>query len=275
MKKIFILLFLSFLPLEALYFGNPANPSFYNQGIFRTWDENFYSFRFGYYGDFVFDRYLENHLGDIEKTRLMTNAAYFVFGMKIAEVYATFGESKLTMFSPANSFVLEGPLDTNPKVDLFFRENFSWSIGARAELFQYRWLTVGVAGQYFLLSPELDCINVFQHFENIHSRNLSWHEWQIGLGCSLDFATTLPCFTWSLYSAVTYSRCYFTTNNVLLITSETTLLGQDLFLQNCCARKNVGLAIGATVAIHTKAGITVEASFFDAKAVSAVLEINY
>lgn len=239
--------------------------------------EIIFSFRFGYYGDFVFDRYLENNLKiKTDRTRMITNAGYLVFGMKGAEIFATIGESRLSIFSPAISFSQGQSFpEDSAIVDIAFHDNLSWSVGGRYQFFHYRCLGLGVAGQYFQTKPHLDYFNVLDNFQITNNICTNWKEWQVGLGCSLDFASPFPVFAWSLYSAVKYSHCAVRGNMPLMLASSISLLDADLFLPNFHSRKNIGLAIGATAVMNTKVGVTVEASFFDTSAVTAVLEINF
>ncbi len=145
MKKLFatVLTILSCAAAYALPLGNPSEASLLCDGLFIegpcydfcqpgvSWFDAF-SVRFGYYGDFVFNRHLEvddHDIGDdIEETEIFTNAGYIAFNFfDTADIFVTFGGTNF--FIHANAANFGGP--NGNRFVLEPETEFPWSFGGR------------------------------------------------------------------------------------------------------------------------------------------------
>ncbi|MCH9627186.1 MAG: Major outer membrane porin [Chlamydiales bacterium] len=183
----------------ALPLGNPSEASLLCDGLFiegpyydtcqeaTSWCDAF-SIRLGYYGDFVFNRHLEvdssRNGDDIEDTEIFTNAAYVAFNWADrVDVFATFGATNLCLSSNTETFI-SGPI--NGRFKLETETDFSWSIGARATLFQCGCTSFGIEGQYFYTKPDVKSLVVIDQISGYPSHTLKakYQEWQVGAGVS-------------------------------------------------------------------------------------------
>jgi major outer membrane protein len=169
--------------IYALPVGNPADARLLTTGIFCegscqecdlcdpcfSWCDAF-SFRFGFYGDYVFNRHLcisnsdfdDDNDRDIEHTEIFTNAGYLALNFcNRFDLFATLGQTNLFLETSARDFVLHGlmhgivvitamPHDVRTPLDLassrFFLETsdrFSWSVGANGILWECGCWTLG------------------------------------------------------------------------------------------------------------------------------------
>lgn len=282
MKK-FVTACLSLLTCHTLYslpIGNPIEPGLFPQGIWLdrpccNLDNrclnfiNNWSVRIGYYGDFVFNRNLQIHgnglgQGDvIDETRLNTNAAYIALNFcDLVDIFTTLGASDLRIHTPEASWSLvsahEGTLLTNTP--------FSWSIGARAILFDWRCFSVGIEGQYFRMQPLLTTYisDGFQgRFTYFNGNNrTTYSEWQFGGGLSYTIRTECPDLSIVPYVGVKWSQLHFDTNRFTFVDG----FANTLTIFDLSAHKHCGFAVGATFTFCDRIGVTVEGRFADERA---------
>lgn len=281
MKK-FILLFLSLLHLnflQALPVGNPSDVALYPLGLWVK-DQccllNDYlgypniSFRFGYYGDFVFNRNLIiqgrglNQGRVIRETIINTNAGYLAFNFcEKIDVFGTLGASHLKFRTSEDAWDPRGGSDGT----LYSDTNFSWSIGARGCIFHWCRFDFGVEGQYFQANPRFSqYISGFVgDYVSFNSDNdFTFREWQAGGVLSYNFATSCPDFAIVPYIAGKWAYAQVRTHNFQFIAQPS----GDLFtIFNLESHKHWGFAFGATFALYGNAGITVEGRIGDEKAI--------
>lgn len=251
---------------QALPFGNPSEPSLFCQDLFfclfkcedpcdSCW-LNAVSLRGGFYGDYVFNRHLrvkgETQIlqSAINTSKLTTNAGYLALNaFNRFDVFSTIGASQLF-------------LRTQGADEIWFETNFSWSIGARAILCEWRCFTLGVEGQYFHTNPRpfLELNNSNGAFDNLDGiNNLHYHEWQAGIGVSYRIATTCPSVALIPYVGGKWSYAKLNFQQTVL-----PLLG---FIDDIRSNKKWGYAIGVTFTLCDVAGVTVEGRWVDEKAV--------
>jgi hypothetical protein len=270
--------------------GNPAEASLYLQGawwascnpcnpcdpFFCWWDA--WNIRFGYVGDFVFERNLEEKIRGradhrIDHTSLFTNAGYFVLNFcDRIDFFATAGASKIHIKTNARTWGFGGP--GSLESELFFSTEFSWSLGGRATLWQCDCFAVGIEGQYFQTRPHIDKFleyraGTFTSFDN--NNGVMYSDWQVGLGLCYRFATRCPSFAFVPYSSVTWSGAKLDFHDFRFVENFGgigTFPAATLILPRLQNGKIWGYAIGMTFTLRDSAGVTVEGRFAAEKAVS-------
>jgi major outer membrane protein len=274
MKKL-VLATLSILTCGAAYalpVGNPAEASLLSDGLFwegycgdpcdpcSSWCDA-WSIRVGFYGDYVFNRHIEvddSDGADVDHAEIYTNAGYLAFNLwDRLDIFATLGATNaFTETNLLGAFRLEIETETH----------FSWSIGARATIWECGCTAIGIEGQYFRFNPDIRRITVGSlvsvypdDFLNIH-----YHEWQIGLGISHRINMFVP------YAAVKYSRFKIDTDNVTIIVGEV-----PVFLSDFENKKHWGYAIGVSLIDCEKALVTVEGRWADEKALYVNGQIRF
>lgn len=287
MKKILIALLSLFTTctLHGLPIGNPCEPAYLNKGIWfsgRECDSFLTSLSggIGYYGDFVFNRNLQIRSGAgldqgrvINDTRLTTNAAYLFLNLcGRLEAFGTLGKSRLQIHTRESSWFLAGVHDGT----LFTSSYFSWSIGGRALLLNWRCFSLGIEGQYFSTNPDLSkylsegFVRLFTYFTNAHTH---YSEWQVGGALSYTIKTKWPDTAVIPYIGFKGSRLHFTTNNFTF--NDATAFGDTLTIFDLSAHKNYGYAVGTTLIFGSQIGITVEGRFADERAVHVKSQICF
>ncbi len=253
----------------ALPLGNPSEASLLCDGLFIegpyydccqqdiNWCDAF-SIRLGYYGDFVFNRHLEvdssNNGDDIEETEIFTNAAYVAlnFGDRY-DLFATFGGTNLSLSTNAQTFIgtaVNGPFEIETETD------FSWSIGARATLFQCGCTSFGLEGQYFYTKPDVKRITLGDtlSFYPNHTIKAKYQEWQVGVGVSHRIWNFVP------YLGAKLSGASLELGKAVLNIQD---FSQLFDLEN---RFNGGFVLGVSFVDCERMALTAEFRFPDEKA---------
>lgn len=282
MKKIvlFATALLGFSQLQALPVGNPSEPScFYNKDCERQWycDAcgqylvfDFFNFRLGYYGDFVFNRHLETVAGrQIDYSRISTNAAYLAVNfLETFEVFSSLGASKLsfnTSFGPFNA------TNPGPKFDFETSTSFSWSVGARGTIWEWGCLSWGFEGQYFACNPPVKRMFLRTNVDEYpgESSRRKYSEWQVGSGFSYRYNDYfIP------YIAAKYSSAFWAFHNQFF---NLTNSASSAIIPNCRSSNHWGYAVGVTFApFHcNNIAVTAEGRFGDETAFYINAQMQY
>lgn len=255
----------------ALPLGNPTEASLYLNGV--CWDRgccdpcdpcfswcDAWSLRIGFYGDYVWNRHLEissggdNH-ADIKDTRIFTNAGLITLNIcNRLDVFATLGVTNLDIRTPGRTF---GLID-NRMIELVYHDEFSWSVGARATIWECSCFGIGLEGQYFQTRPDISYLLDYGSGQVIEfnetSRKHRYHEWQVGLGASYRFATSCPTIALVPYTGVLWSWSRLDSN------ADTITIGtaELVTLHDLKAKKLWAWALGVSFTLCDMVGITVE-----------------
>lgn len=271
MKKI-LTLFIVLTGLQnavALPIGNPSEVTLFRCALpFKERCLCFldqFRFSVGYYGDFVFNRHLETVTErQIDYSTLTTNAAYLALNFRnLFEIFSTLGATKIkfnTSFSPFNA---EGD-NPRPRFDFESTTAFSWSLGGRGTLYEYRHFALGIEGQYFSTETQGKVLFLRTNVNDYPSESSTrrYSEWQVGTGISWRYN---PYFV--PYAAIKYSRAFWDFDNQLF-----SITGTQAVIPSIRSAKNWGYAVGLTFApfnCHDLA-LTVEGRFAD----EAALYVN-
>jgi major outer membrane protein len=279
MKRVWIsiLTFMTSSGLHALPVGNPWEASLQSVGVFwagscqetgaTTSLSDAWSFRLGFYGDFVFDRHMQVDNKDsnahLHKTTIATQAAYWAFNMwNRFDLFGTLGTTHIRLESPHSTFSNGTIPNTYALLDT--DTSFSWSMGARGTLWECGCLGVGGAIQYLSARPPIN----FAHNAGLTSLvyqpshvMVKYREWQVGLGASYriniicDYTALLP------YFAVRYARATMNMDR-LMITDG----GGTMTFFNLESDDFWGYAVGATLLGCNKISVTAEVRLISEKA---------
>ncbi len=289
MKKLFVTL-LAVLTCGAAYtlpVGNPSEASLLCDGLFwegsccmdpcdpcATWCDAV-SFRFGYYGDFVFNRYFKNRSGTgsgrtIEHTELFTNAGYLALNIwDRVDIFSSLGATKLRLDTNAVSFNLDGDV-AGERFDLETKSRFSWSVGARGTVWECGCTSIGVEGQYFQTRPSLSRITVGGD-ESIYFNNnskLKYQEWQVGFGISHRINMLVP------YVAAKWSRARMSFKGVSAIAGFPGDVDTTVF-PSLRSKNGWGGVVGVSLVDCEKMAVTVEGRWGDERALYVNGQIRF
>src|ERR1700722_6433594 len=158
MKKLCIAIGLLFISTAyALPVGNPSEASLFHREEIccdPTSPCDFFSFGVGFYGDYVFNRHMKTDQNkDIDTTKLFTNAGYLVINFyDRVDLFSSLGASRLSLNTSLGPF---NSIDPHPLFEIESGTAFSYSLGCRATLFQYKCFSLGAMGQYFATRPDI------------------------------------------------------------------------------------------------------------------------
>lgn len=270
-----ILLVLGMHIAYALPVGNPSEPNLFCNGssLLTCWED--FNFRVGYYGDFDWNRHtrirggtlrfppgagLSNNGRTIRQTKIDTNAAYLVLNYcNFIDAFATLGQTKISIASSVISFdngIIQSHETANVYID--YDDHFSWSVGLRAALIQWRNTYLGVEGQYFQSRPHIVSIKQDLSERNPNGVTTKYWELQFGAGIAQKIGCLIP------YAGVKWSRARFTSGQPLILNiGQVSDTIQIFDYEN---DKSWGYAIGATLLVCNRAAITIEGRFVDEKA---------
>lgn len=269
-----ILTFLSCGTAYALPVGNPSDAGLLRNGLVceghyadpydpcLTWLD-VYSFRFGFYGDYVFNRHMEieqdHNDDDIEKTEIFTNAGFIALNFwDRVDLFTTLGMSNIFIDTNNKAFGLGG----SGRVELETDTHFSWSVGIRGVIWRCGCTEIGGEAQYFYTKPRVTRVTV-NDTSSVYPNDVSalYHEWQIGVGITHRFPLFIP------YLAVKWSRSQYKLDEAKisgLTIGESTLTATLYDLEG---KKDWGYAAGVSFIVCDKASLTLEGRFTDEKAV--------
>ena len=286
MKKLFLtaLTILTSGAAFALPVGNPADASLLCDGICweghcgdmcdpcLTWCDAF-SVRFGFYGDYVFNRNLEldgHGDRDVQKTSLTTNAAYFAGNFyDRLDVFVTLGTTSLSLEGNTAIWATQGTAVANNQVapDVFNIDTesaFSWSAGLRGTLWECGCTTVGAEFQYMQTNPNLNSGWTAIQYDNPNDISARYKEWQFGLGISYRINFLVP------YAAVKVAGAKYDLGNVanpfVSLNSAGTANATNTVLFDLKSGNTWGYAFGVTLIDCEKMSLTGEARFGDERA---------
>lgn len=260
--------------LWALPVGNCLTPAIYSNGL---WDqrEPYFSWgacthlRFGYYGDFVFERKMEQMISgnpgsDIAHFGLATNAGTLTLDIcDYLDGYLLCGATSIS-YQAENEFQEYCSFD--------FSTSTCWSIGGALDLWQYRSFGVGIEGQYFETRPLFNRYTNYATGEILYfnDRNqMKWREWQGGLTATFRM-TDQPNFVFAPYMGVKAASGKLRQHGFEIDDGG---LIQNL---NLLESKEVwGFAIGVTVVSYGIMGVTAEGRFGDEKAFYTNFQMSY
>ncbi len=273
------------LSVFALPVGNPSEATLLCDGLFceghcadpcdpcLTWCDAM-SLRFGFYGDYVFNRHLDsNHRhfdADIECTEIFTNAFYFDVNLwDRTDLFLTLGATNLFIETNDSPFYNQS-MNEGSRLTLESGTDFSWSVGLRTTLWECGSTVLGLEGQYFQTKPHLTRVSLCCDFSNYPSSSvdLFYKEWQIGLGVAHRINIL------SFYAAIKYAHADLDFNDIRLpVPSES--VTDFVTLPTFENEKSVGYAIGVSLIDCEKASVTVEGRFVDEKALYVNAQIRF
>jgi len=213
----------------------------------------------------------------IHRTKIWTNAAYLALNFcDRYDIFTTFGQSKIRLESFGNAFLVQHNPALLPEIDfpqnrldeIDFESHFSWSIGARASLWECCCFGVGGEVQYFRTTPNLNYASdraVFLEYrQDVKS---TYDEWQVGLAayyrlslnCSF-LSSTVP------YVGIKWSDAYFDMGNALIPDSTGISITHSLTLINQHSYRHFGYVVGVTTVFCNRLELSVEGRFRDERA---------
>lgn len=281
MKKLFMTM-VSVLACGAAFalpVGNPSDASLLCDGL--IWEGHCgdpcdpcltmcdsWSIRVGFYGDYVFNRHMEvdhdasDHDHDIEHTEIYTNAGMIAFNVwDRFDIFATLGASTLYIDTNASAF---GSANAGYRFELETDTDFSWSLGARATIWECGCTSFGIEGQYFYTKPDIKRVTLGATTSNYldGQHDAKYREWQIGIGVSHRINLLTP------YIAVKWAHSKLDLDNAMITSPTATLWNLE-------SKKVWGYAVGVSLVDCEKASLTVEGRFADEKAVHVNGQIRF
>lgn len=284
MKKLFMtmLTILTCGAAFALPVGNPSDASLLCDGLIweghcgdpcdpcLTWCDAF-SIRFGFYGDYVFNRHLEVDTNQndsvIEHSRVSTNAGFIAANFwDRFDVFSTLGVTNLFAETNASAF---GSSLNGPRIEIEGNSHFSWSVGLRGTIWECGCTSLGAEGQYFSTHSDVRRVTV-RAIDSFYPDQVDfkYREWQIGLGLSHRINIFVP------YVAIKWSRAKVDFDNATF-TSTTPGIAGISTLFNLESRRDWGWAVGVSLVDCEKASLTVEGRFVDEKALYVSGQIRF
>lgn len=270
--------------IHALPFGNPAEPSFLTRGVFwggtcpntrdpcNLWFDT-WSFRVGFYGDWVYDRRLRiqgagyGYGLDMRDTQINTNAAYAVINLgNRLDVFGTAGVSRLSIFQ--NELSWNSSPATNLDSLLQTDTSFSWSVGVRGSLLCWRGFTFGAEGQYFSFRPEFEryITGIGTELDFTDDNRVKYMEWQAGIGLSYTITCRDPDWEIIPYAGLKWAWVRFRTNDFSFTVTDPVIGTRTLTIFNLKEQLHMGYALGVSLIAWGNTAFTLEGRWVSEKA---------
>ncbi len=275
MKKLLSILFatLSAASAIALPIGNPATPCLIRDGLiwegvwadfrdpYLSWSDAI-SMRAGFYGDYVFNRHLNvrnapSTGGQIERFQLFTNAGYLAFNLyDRVDIFSSVGTTNINLDGNLQTFLPGAP---GTRISVESDADFSWSVGARAILFECGRATFGLEAQYFQTVPRINKVTLSSPTVSFYPDdllNLRYQEYQVGAAASYRIWNFAP------YLGIKWTQVLGRSDEAI---PPALLPGSPKYrLRN---RFHTGYALGVSIVDSEKAMLTVEGRWPDEKAI--------
>ncbi len=259
MKKYFFLVFCS---ICFSLVGSPIT----NPAVARTVEKGFifsgkwFSFRFGYEGDFVSNRRLKQKDADrIDNFSQDYNSGFLVLNLlNRLDVYGVLGQARYK----ADWIIKPYPPNFN-RIELETSYRWRWDIGARAIFLEWGDVTFALGGRYSSTDPNLLWMSIDADTYKPAS-SFSYEEWQVDAAISYKIDLIIP------YISVKYSHA-----DVQLQVPDLTIssFGTDeIGMEN---RDNYGIALGCGFSNGKYFHLNGEVRLFDEEAFTLSGEFRF
>ncbi|MBS0623986.1 MAG: hypothetical protein JSS62_05120 [Verrucomicrobia bacterium] len=288
MKRFALVAALFSLRMHALPIGNIADGELYQNSI--CWNGSVcckygttlcqaLGLRVGFYGDYVYNRFLEVNQtyipsSSIQQTTLSTNAGLVILNFfEWLDVFATLGTTSLDLSTNGYSFANSLGTDT-VKISMQFPAQFSWSVGMTGTIWTYRCFVFGFEGQYFRVNPQLtNFTRLNTGRADYLNRPTAYQEWQAGVGAAYRFTTGYSGVTFVPYVGTKWSSGKFSFNDYTF--SFPGVTSGHYTLYNLTPQKSWGLAVGMTAMFCQTAGLNIEGRWADESALSVQGQVRF
>lgn len=257
MKKWIVFLFLT-PKLFALYMGSPSAPEMMDQGFFFS-KENWFAVKVGYQRDWVFDRNMRavsKVSGRMDDFDSISDQG--VLTINLINRIEIFGSAGATRFHAMHRPVVSACCKYES------HDQFTWGIGGRALLFSWKGASFGIEGGYQKAHPTLKWIALNgAPITPRGSSELSFHEWQVGLGVSYQVDLFTP------YLGAKYSNAGASFKN---LPSELLPIGPYFKTKS---QRKFGMVIGTTLSNGNRFAATLEARLIDEQSITLAAEAKF
>lgn len=260
--------------LQALPVGNPGEASLYKNGLYcetnkvGVCDPDFkwylaWSLRLGFYGDYCFNRHMHTrghrdafiNNKPIQRMEIFTNAAYLALNFcNRIDLFSSLGGTKIDEHFNGSITWAYGC------AELEYNTNFSWSLGARATLLEWKCLLVGLEGQYFSVNNDIKkyCESHLK-FVPVGKEPNRYESWQVGLGVSYVIATSCPRLVMAPYLAATWSDARIRGGLIPFTNIDGDEV--DILIPSLKNTDSWGFAVGTTFNLCDEVGVSVEGRY--------------
>src|SRR3989344_7857549 len=250
-----IAVFIAASPLWAAPVGDPAYPQLIRQGFFIP-QSSCIDGRSGYEGDFVSDARLEQYkqgVGRVDSYQQGTNSGTVTINIvNRLDLYTILGSSRAQAdwrFTDTSGEV--------HRIELETLYDFLWGLGARAILYEWGQICLGLGGRYEHAKYDPVWMTVDGLTKSTGGTRLHWCEWQM----DLDLSYTIDLFT--PYVGVKYSNV-----RAKVGTFSTQIAGNDTGTNSFKNRTPVGICIGCSLSTGKYFFLNVEGRLVDEEAVT-------
>jgi len=267
----------------ALPLGNPSDATLLTDGLYCqgtcpdpcdpwvTWWEAI-SFRFGFYGDYVFDRHMQlnESFSDahIQKTEIFTNAGLIVLNFyDRVDLFSTLGVTNFFIASNISAFA-PTTLPAGNQIIIDTNSDFSWSVGARGTIIECGCTILGAEAQFFYTRPHISRITIAEETSvyDPSPTNAKYYEWQVGIGIAHRISIFAPYFGFK------WSGARLNLDQTAVRESKGAVIAT---LNNLKNNSYWGYAIGASLVDCEKISLLLEGRFNDEKAVHINAQIRF
>ncbi|MGE5196192.1 MAG: hypothetical protein ACM3JI_02550 [Anaerolineae bacterium] len=258
MKKIAFLLGILFVSesLQALYFGNPAEPQMIEEGFFLS-KENFASVKASYQGDFIFDRKLRAHdgaRGRIDNFKALMQQGVLILNFQDRyEVYGSLGAMHVELSHRPHFDGRRRQYESN--------DHLTWGVGGKVIIFQWNNTLLGADAKFQYANPHMKW-NAVNGEAFTTGSELTYKEFQGGLAVSHHVDIFTPYFALK-YSEVRAKMRHIRSNT----------LPRHHFKMR--SRDYVGIALGCSLSTGKLFDLNVEVTLIDEQALTLAGDIKF
>lgn len=309
MKKITFALYLSLSSLSyALPACNPLNPWLHRQGIFfetsyepscerglpyfdlchlNSRDVNFGSVRYGYYGDFIYqkrmqisDRDVSEFGSQIDQSSFYTNGGFATLSFfNRVDFSVGIGATSFEIQTPGNSFstTVRQSVDLYPLVEIHGHPSTSWFLSGNWAVYSTNCMAMGVSGMYFKSNPRMNRALVLiggdmssqTYMDNKPQVDLIAWQGAGSISWWLPLSNTNTS-GFSPYISYRYSEMSVNFHKKVISTGVV-----EATFSKIEQVRNAGVSLGVTILANDCASVTIEGRWHDEQALHVDTQIRF
>lgn len=264
--------------LYALPVLNPAAPALLTDGVFKCDEGNCWGIKFGYRGDFVYNKHMRDELTHVRNFALFANEGVLTLNLwDRLDIYGFVGAAHIDIDTVGSDLFLATARD-------YFIAHTNTStiggVGIKAILWEACWGScgttyIGIDAQYeWLASAKIDRATINGTNVATNGASRKYKEGQAALGISHKISNFLPVDLVP-YVAVKYSGARSNFGGPVVGTLVPTAVGQAVNQADYRSQRHWGYAIGASLVDAGRMSVTAEARFIDETALTVAADIRF
>ncbi|MDR3623593.1 MAG: hypothetical protein P4L16_00430 [Chlamydiales bacterium] len=259
--------------LYAMPVLNPGAPALLTDSTFKCDDNACWGIKFGYRGDFVYNKHMRGEWHHVDRFSLYANEGTLALNLwDRLDIYGFVGAANVSV----NTSAVDGFDSTT--IDAFtakYNTRTIGGVGIKAILWESCWgrfgtTYIGIDAQYEWMGPaQISRTTIDGTSVAPNNSSRKYKEGQVALGISHRICDLVP------YVAATWSKARANFGGSPIGTRVPGALGETVNLSNYENQRQWGFVVGATLVDMGRMSVTAEGRFINETALSVAADIRF